>query len=158
MCPYVDDVIIDNRLPRWNFFYLIKLKKLLNKFNFSYVYDLQNSSRTTFYRKFLLNVKNWSSTNTSLEKGEKKEDYDNESVLERFQIQLNKSNVKTNFTLKPNLNWAVVNVDSILNKYSIKNFILLFPFCSEKLKHKQWPHYNTLIKIIKSKHPNIEIS
>jgi ADP-heptose:LPS heptosyltransferase len=45
-CPYLDGVLIDKRLPRWNIFYLIKLKKLLNRFNFSYVYDLQNSSRT----------------------------------------------------------------------------------------------------------------
>ena len=52
-CPYLNGVLIDKRLPRWNIFYLIKLKKLLNKFNFSQVFDLQNSSRTSFYRKFL---------------------------------------------------------------------------------------------------------
>ena len=71
-CPYLDGVLIDKRLPRWNIFYLFKLKKLLSKFNFSYVYDLQNSSRTSFYRKFLLNSPNWSSTETILKKGEKK--------------------------------------------------------------------------------------
>ena len=26
-CPYVDGVLIDKRLPRWNIFYLLKLKK-----------------------------------------------------------------------------------------------------------------------------------
>ena len=87
-CMYLDGVLIDKRLPRWNIFYLIKLKKLLSKFNFSYVYDLQNSSRTSFYRKFLLNVSNWSSTETILKKGQKKKDFNNESVLERFKIQL----------------------------------------------------------------------
>ena len=51
-CPYLDSVIIDKRLPRWNIFYLIKLKKLIKKFNFSHVFDLQNSSRTSFYRKY----------------------------------------------------------------------------------------------------------
>ena len=54
-CTYLDGVLIDQRLPRWNIFYLLKLKKLLSKFNFSHVYDLQNSARTSFYRKFLLN-------------------------------------------------------------------------------------------------------
>ena len=68
-CTYLDGVLIDKRLPRWNIFYLIKLKKLLNKFNFSHVYDLQNSSRTSFYRKFLLYNLNWSSTETILKKG-----------------------------------------------------------------------------------------
>ncbi|MDA9091696.1 hypothetical protein N9J56_00225 [Pelagibacteraceae bacterium] len=26
-CPYVDEVIVDRRLPRWNLFYIHKLKK-----------------------------------------------------------------------------------------------------------------------------------
>ena len=29
-CPYVDEIIIDKRLPRWNLFYLHKLKKKIN--------------------------------------------------------------------------------------------------------------------------------
>ena len=157
-CTYLDGVLIDKRLPRWNVFYLIKLKKLLSKFNFSHVYDLQNSSRTSFYRKFLLNALNWSSTETILKKGEKKKDFDNESVLERFKIQLENSNVKTNFTLKPDFSWATVNVDKIVNQYFGRKFILLFPFCSPQLSHKKWPYFNDLIKIIKSKHQNFEIA
>ncbi len=87
-CPYLDGVLIDKRLSRCNIFYLIKLKKMLKKFDFFHVYDLQNSSRTSFYRKYLLNILNWSSSETILKKGEKKKDFDNESVLERFKIQL----------------------------------------------------------------------
>ena len=71
-CPYLDGVLLDKRLPRWNIYYLLKLKKMLNKYNFSHVYDLQNSSRTSFYRKYLLRISNWSSTETILKKGEKK--------------------------------------------------------------------------------------
>ena len=88
ICPYINGVLVDKRLPRWNIFYLIKLKKKIDKYNFSHVYDLQNSSRTSFYRKYLLNITNWSSTESVLKKGEKKEDFDNESVLERFKYQL----------------------------------------------------------------------
>ena len=157
-CPYINGVLIDKRLPRWNILYLIKLKKLLSKFDFSYVYDLQNSPRTSFYRRFLLNITNWSSTETILKKEEKKEDFDNESVLERFKIQLEHSNVKTNNTLKPDFSWAVDDVDKIVNKYFGKKFVLLFPFCSPNLQHKKWPYFNDLIKIIKTKHPNIEIA
>ena len=156
-CPYLDGVLIDKRLPRWNIFYLVKLKKLLSKFNFSYVYDLQNSSRTSFYRKYLLNISNWSCAETILKKNEKKKDFDNESVLERFRIQLDNSNVKTNYTLKPDFSWAKVNVDKVINQYFGGKFILLFPFCSPQLPHKKWPYFNNLIKIIKSKHPNFEI-
>ena len=34
---------------------------------------------------------------------------------------------------------------------------MIFPFCSPQLSHKKWPYFNNLIKIIKLKHPNIEI-
>ena len=71
-CPFVNGVLIDKRLPRWNLYYLYKLKKMVKKFNFSHVYDLQNSSRTSFYIKYLFNIKNWSSTETTLQKATKK--------------------------------------------------------------------------------------
>jgi len=71
-CPYLDGVLLDRRLPRWNIYYLLKLKKMLGKYSFSHVYDLQNSSRTSFYRKYLLRISNWSSTETTLKKGKKK--------------------------------------------------------------------------------------
>jgi ADP-heptose:LPS heptosyltransferase len=157
-CPYLDGVLLDRRLPRWNIYYLLKLKKMLVKYNFSHVYDLQNSSRTSFYRKYLLRSSNWSSTETTLKKGEKKKDFDNESVLERFKIQLDNSNIKTNYSLKPDFTWASVNVDKIVNKYFGKKFILFFPFCSPQLYHKKWPYFNELVRIIKSKHLNLEVA
>ena len=157
-CPYINGVLIDKRLPRWNILYLIKLKKLLNKFDFSYVYDLQNSPRTSFYRRFLLNITNWSSTETILKMGEKKSDFDNESVLERFKIQLDNSNIKTNYSFNPDFTWASVNVDKIVNKYFGKKFILFFPFCSPQLSHKKWPYFNELLRIIKYKHLNLEFA
>ena len=33
-CPFIDKVLIDKRLPRWNFLYLLKLRALINKYNF----------------------------------------------------------------------------------------------------------------------------
>ncbi len=30
-CPYLDGVLIDKRLPRWNLFYLNNLKKMLDR-------------------------------------------------------------------------------------------------------------------------------
>ena len=157
-CPHLDAVLIDKRLPRWNIFYLIKLRKLIKKFNFSHVYDLQNSTRTSFYRKFLLNISNWSSAETILKKNEKKKDFDKESVLKRFKIQLDNSGVKSDYTLKPDFSWAKVNVDKIVNKYFGKKFVLLFPFCSPNLSHKKWPYFNGLINIIRSKNSNLEIA
>ena len=157
-CPYVDGVLMDKRLPRWNVLYLFKLKKMLTKFNFSHAYDLQNSSRTSFYRKFLLNIPNWSSKEILLKKEKNKKDFENESVLKRFKSQLDNSNIKTKYSLNPDFSWASVNVDKIVNKYFGKKFVLIFPFCSPQLSHKKWPYFNDLIKIIKSKHGNLEIA
>ena len=55
-CPYIDGILIDKRLPRWNVFYLMKLKKMLKRFNFKKIFDLQNSSRTKFYKRFFLKM------------------------------------------------------------------------------------------------------
>ena len=68
------------------------------------------------------------------------------------------SKVKVNYTLRPDFSWACVNVDKILNKYFGKRFILLFPFCSPQLSHKKWPYFNELIRLIKTKHLNLEIA
>ena len=156
-CPFVDGVLIDKRLPRWNILYLFKLKNMIKKFNFTYVYDLQNSSRTSFYRKYLFNILNWNSAKTVLKKEVENSDFEKNSVLERFKLQLNNSNIKTKYSLKPDFSWACINVDQIINKFFGDKFILIFPFCSPQLSHKKWPYYNEIIKIIKSKHTNFEI-
>ena len=157
-CPNLDGVLVDKRLPRWNIYYLLKLKKMLDKYNFTHIYDLQNSARTSFYRKYLQRIPNWCSAETALKKNEIKINFDNDSVLERFQIQLNSANIKTNHTLKPDFSWASINVDKIVNKYFGKKFILLFPFCSPQLSHKKWPYFNKLIKLIKFNHLNLEVA
>jgi ADP-heptose:LPS heptosyltransferase len=157
-CPYLDEVLIDRRLPRWNIIYLIKLKKLVKKFNFKIIFDLQNSSRTSFYRKYLFNISDWCSTETILKNGERKKDFDKDSVLKRFKMQLELFKVNTNYTLKPDFSWAATDIDKLANRYFKKKFILLFPFCSPQLSHKKWPYYNQLIDIIKSKHENFEIA
>ena len=97
-CPYLDGVLIDKRLPRWNLFYLNNLKKTLAKYDFSKVFDLQNSKRTKFYKRFIIKNADWSSTETALEPGQKKSDFDEDPVLDRMEIQLKKSGIDTEYT------------------------------------------------------------
>ena len=156
-CPYVDEVIIDKRLSRLNILYHLKLRHIIQKYKFTFTYDLQNSSRTSFYRKYLFNLKNWSSTETTLEHGTKKSDFDEYPVLERFKSQLERSNIDAKYTLYPDFSWASTSVEVILNKYFYKKFILILPFSSAQLSHKKWPHFNDLIKIINEKFNNFEI-
>ena len=51
--PFIHEVILDKRLPRYNLIYLYFLMKQLKKFKFTKVFDLQNSSRTNFYRNII---------------------------------------------------------------------------------------------------------
>ena len=151
-CPYVDEVLVDKRSPRWNLFYLFSLKKKLLSYNFTQVFDLQNSSRTLFYSKYLLSNSKWSSTITTLELGQSKLDFDRESVLDRMKIQLQKCGIKTVNVKKSNLNWALVNIRNITKNYFSGKYILVFPFCSPKLVGKKWPYYSILISQLKSKY------
>ena len=153
-CPYLDGVLIDKRLPRWNLFYLNNLKKTLSKYNFSKVFDLQNSSRTKFYKRFIVKNVEWSSTETALELGQRKKDFDNEPVLDRMEIQLKKSGIETEFTKNIDLSWAVENTSDLVKKYTNREYILLFPFCSPKLKNKKWPYYKELIQKLKQEFKN----
>ena len=153
-CPYLDGVLIDKRLPRWNLFYLNNLKKTLAKYDFSKVFDLQNSSRTKFYKRFIIKNVEWSSTETALESGQKKKDFDQDPVLDRMEIQLKKSGVETQFTKNIDLSWAVENTSYLVKKYTNREYILLFPFCSPKLKNKKWPYYKELIQKLKQEFKN----
>ena len=145
-CPYVDNCLEDERLPRYNIFYLLRLRKIVNSLNFNKVYDLQNSNRTSFYRKFLFNVKDWSSSKDI------PENKYNNSVLQRFDEQLRKSNIQTLYTLKPDFSWAAEKANSY-NLDTDKKYVLFFPFCSKDLIHKRWPYFPELINLIKKNHP-----
>ena len=153
-CPYIDGVIIDKRLPRWNLFYLQKLKKILLKYKFTKVFDLQNSSRTKFYRKFILKNLEWSSSETSLEKGQKKNDFDQFPVLDRMENQLKKSGIETEFVKNLDLSWAVTDISRLKKQYTNGDYILVFPFCSKKHPQKKWPYFRDLINKLKQGYKN----
>ena len=153
-CPYLDGVLIDKRLPRWNLFYLNNLKKTLAKYDFSKVFDLQNSKRTKFYKRFIIKNAEWSSTETALEPGQKKSDFDKDPVLDRMEIQLKKSGVDTEFTKNIDLSWATENASHLVKYYTNREYILLFPFCSPKLIKKKWPYYKELIQKLKQEFKN----
>tara|TARA_Y100000591_G_scaffold262631_1_gene235595 strand:- start:12 stop:737 length:726 start_codon:yes stop_codon:yes gene_type:complete len=128
--------------------------KNIKKYNFSKVYDLQNSSRSAFYKKILFpkaTKDTWSSTETTLPDGTTKEDFDKDSVLSRFNHQLKSSGINTIHTLRPDFSWSASDISQIKNYYHLDKYILLFPFCSPHLKSKKWPYYNDLISMVNEK-------
>ena len=153
--PLIKEVILDKRLSRFNVFYLYSLMRKLKKLKFSKVYDLQNSSRTNFYKKILFpnsDCNTWSSSITTLPIENSKKEFDKQPVLDRFDHQLKTSGVNTKNTLSPDFTWSCENIESIIREFDLKKYILLFPFCSPHLTAKKWPYFNELIKIIKNKH------
>ena len=152
--PHLKAVILDKRLSRFNLIYLFTLMRVIKKYKFVKVFDLQNSSRTNFYKRILFpNANNaiWSSTDTTLPENKSKKDFDKNPVLDRFKHQLEVSGVKTNKTMFPDFNWACTNIDKIKKEYNLKKYIILFPFCSPHLTIKKWPHYNKFIEMVKNK-------
>ena len=153
--PFIHHVILDKRLSRFNLIYLYLLMSVLKKLNFIKVYDLQNSSRTTFYKNILSpksKFDTWSSSGTTIPNNTSKEEFDKRPVLNRFEHQLKTSGIDTYNTMKPNFNWACTNIDNIMKKYNLKEYIVLFPFCSAHLYIKKWPYFNELIKLIKNRY------
>ena len=153
--PFLADVILDKRLPRYNLIYLYLLMRKIKKLKFSKVYDLQNSSRTSFYKKILFpdsNFNIWSSSETTLPKDKTKEEFDKKSVLERFNHQLQTSEINTKNTMLPDFSWSCVDISKIKLEYKLENYIVLFPFCSPHLSQKKWPYYNDLIEKFKAKY------
>ena len=152
--PHISDVILDKRLSRLNLIYLYSLMKNIKKYNFSKVYDLQNSSRSRFYKKILhpkSSFEIWSSSATTLPLDKTKEEFDQDPVLQRFKHQLSKSGLVTKNVLKPNFEWSCEDISNIKSFYKLENYIILFPFSSSHLTIKRWPFYNELIAKINEK-------
>jgi len=155
--PHISNVILDKRLSRLNLIYLYSLMRNIKKYNFSKIYDLQNSSRTAFYKRILFpNASKdiWSSTETTLPEGTTKDDFDKDSVLSRFDHQLKSSGISTNHTLSPDFSWSPSDISQIKNYHQLEKYIVLFPFCSPHLTSKKWPYYNDLISMINEKLEN----
>ena len=155
--PFIKGVILDKRKSRFNLVYLYLLMRKIKKYNFSKIYDLQNSSRSRFYKKILhpnSGPEIWSSTITILPKEKTKDEFDKDPVLNRFDYQLNKSGLVTKNVLKPDFSWSCEDISDIKNDYKLENYIILFPFSSAHLTIKRWPFYNQLIEKIKEKFKN----
>ena len=136
--PYFDDVIVDNRLPVWNlksYYYLIKQ---LNSYNFSNIYDLQNSQRTLGYKNFLLKNALWVTT--------KRKDHP-QSGLQGLIDMLKNNSMATHEIYDPDIAWMVNDVSSLLKRKNIsKKYVVLIPGSSKNHLEKRWPFYKVLAR------------
>ena len=155
--PNLTDVILDKKLSRFNLIYLYTLIRKIKKLNFIKVFDLQNSSRTVFYKKILFSkfdLNMWSSSETTLPIDKTTGEFDKKPVLDRFDHQLKTSGLNTKHTLFPDFSWSCSDINNIKSNYNLDKYILLFPFCSPHLSLKKWPYFSELIELIKKKYNN----
>ena len=136
--PYFDNIIEDNRLPLWNIRGYCALLSEIHYYNFSYVYDLQNSQRTLAYKFFLLKNSTWITT---------KRDNHPISGLKGLIDMLKNDGMKSKEILEPDLSWMINDISLLLEKNKIsKNYIILIPGSSKKHPEKRWPFYNDMAR------------
>ena len=64
-CPYINGVLIDKRLPRWNIFYLLRLRKMLSRFKFEKVFALVFSKRIKSHSILVIFLRNFDKLDTN---------------------------------------------------------------------------------------------
>tara|TARA_B100000767_G_scaffold164691_1_gene154338 strand:- start:647 stop:1549 length:903 start_codon:yes stop_codon:yes gene_type:complete len=138
--PYIDDFLIDDRLSLININFYITFFKKVNRFNFSVIYDLQNSQRTYIYQKYFLRNAEWVTT--------KRKDHKISGIMGLIEM-LKEKNLETKDALKPNISWLSTDVKNILKKNKIfSKYIVLLPGSSRKHKQKRWPFFGELAKLL----------
>ena len=135
---YIDDVIIDNRNPIWNFSKNLLLLKKIKNYKFDVIYDLQNSQRTSIYKNFFLDKSKWVSTNRKIHPI---------SGLEGLIEMLADHGIQDKNSYIPDISWMARDVSNLLKENNIKSkFILLIPGSSANHKDKRWPYFPDLSK------------
>ena len=134
-CPWVDEVIADENAPRWRVDRMIALRKRLAARRFSHVYDLQNSRRTRFYRRWLSPAgARWSQEPRGTGK--------RGDVASRHAAQLALAGVPPVHATRPSPQWIADDVQSLLKDAGIDTpFVALLPGSSARNPHKRWPHF-----------------
>ena len=144
-CPWIDDIIVDANAPRWRLDAMLVLRRQLRGGSFERVYDLQNSRRTAFYRRWLANPQSdWSvtpRTATGSLPG---------SVPERHAVQLERAGVASMHSRRPAPSWIADDVGGLLQRAGIESpYVVLLPGSSARHPHKRWPHYAALSRALR---------
>ncbi|PKQ02771.1 MAG: hypothetical protein CVT73_17335 [Alphaproteobacteria bacterium HGW-Alphaproteobacteria-12] len=147
--PSVDEVMVDARAPRWRIDLLWALRKRLRAGRFDMVYDLQNSSRTAFYFRWMLHECRWSGTAPGCSHPHRARDPKKIRTFERLAGQLADAGVTVRHTHAPDLSWVADDVTARLEKAGVEGpYIVLIPGCSARHPQKRWPFYDKLAEAL----------
>lgn len=147
-CPWVDRVLVDPRAPRWRLDKMLALRSRLCAEAFGQVYDLQNSTRTAAYRRWLLPRVPWSGTmrrRTLLLRAAPQ----TRPSLVRMADQLREAGLAVRFAEHPNVAWMADDVSGLLAEAGVPpRFVVLVPGSSARHPGKRWSGYPALAEAL----------
>jgi ADP-heptose:LPS heptosyltransferase len=142
-CPWVDAVEIDDNAPRWHLPRMLRLARVLRRRGFARAYDLQNSRRSAFYRRWLLPRVPWSHGMRANAPGAAAL-----PVPERHARQLEAAGVASAHARTPHPSWLAAPRPAAIAASLQPRYAVLLPGASARHPHKRWPHYRELAALL----------
>lgn len=144
-CPWVDNVLIDPRDPRWRLDLMFKLNQTVGFDNFDIIFDFQRANRTSFYYHWFVKKASWSGMAAGCDLPYSVPISKKISVQEEFAIQLKSAGLTVQHTLSPDPAWFVDDVSEILFEAKVTEpFVVLLAGASARRTEKCWPYYDRL--------------
>ncbi len=141
-CPWVDEVLIDPRAPRYHLPKMLSLRRQLRK-QFERVYDLQQVGRTRFYYRFLFPRSWWLGDAQGCEVFLQRPD--DVCAADHFYNHLQLASITPTHTLHCDVTWMTERVDDLLISHGVEpRFVLLIPGASAGHAGKRWPRFTEL--------------
>ncbi len=142
-CPWLDDLLLDERPARWRIDRLWRLRQALQARRFAKVYDLQNSHRTNWYYRYLFPELPWSGTAPGC--SDPLPATDRSLGTARLANQLQAAGVPVRFTRRPELGWLAADAGGLLRQAGITApYAVLVAGSSARNQAKRWPHFAEL--------------
>ncbi|MBK9495427.1 MAG: glycosyltransferase family 9 protein [Xanthomonadales bacterium] len=139
-CPFIDRVIVDARPSIWAVRHHFHLARTLHNERFSRVYDLQKSTRTRLYRRWLLPDVDWYGDKSDKHGG---------SLRETFAAQLKLAGLDTAHGMPPSVQWMADDMRTYLKEQGVyAPYVVLNIGSAKRHPHKRWPHYAQLTRLL----------
>lgn len=142
-CPWVDEVLVDDNAPRWQLWRMHSLARRLRQAGFERAYDLQNSRRSAFYRRWLLPGAVWSSGECV--SGQRQPVA---PVPERLAAQLSAAGLAVRHARSPHPAWLAEPLPAAVSARLVAPYVVLLPGASARHAHKRWPGYAELADLL----------
>ena len=142
-CPWVDEVFIDRREPRWNLLKMADLRRRLRQLRVDMVYDLQQVKRTHFYFRWFLPDVDWLGKAPGCRY--RFSHVPGRCALDQFADQFASLQIPHEHIRAADLGWMADDMDAYLAAAGVANpYAVLIPGASAGHDRRRWPFYDEL--------------